>query len=268
MAEVVWCPGDRPRWIFRVCCLSLWACFSGRVPAQEPAPAKPPRIALISPLGVMAGMKTRVILRGWLLKDPTAVVADRSEVRITVVSHAAAAVPGRQKAEQTGDEQLELDVEVPAGFAADSIQISVRTAGGESPPRRLPLGSELPLIQEQEPNDGFRQAQQISVPQLVVGSIHADANVDVYGFELLQATRLRIQVEAASLGSNLDSMLTLWTAGGSIVASSDDAAGTTLSRDSVIETELPAGRYLVTLQDALDRGGPAHPYRLHFRTVP
>ncbi|MFN5734145.1 MAG: hypothetical protein ACK48R_20050, partial [Planctomyces sp.] len=106
--------------------MSLWACFSGRVPAQEPAPAKPPRIALISPLGVMAGMKTRVILRGWLLKDPTAVVADRSEVRITVVSHAAAAVPGRQKAEQTGDEQLELDVEVPAGFAADSIQISVR----------------------------------------------------------------------------------------------------------------------------------------------
>lgn len=267
MAEDSWWHRGSLRWVFSICFLILWVCVHSRVQAQEPTPAKPPRIALISPLGVMHGVKTRVILRGWLLKDPTAVVADSPEVQITVVSHAAAAVPGRQKAEQIGDEQLELDIDVPAGFAADSVRLTVRTAGGESDARRLPIGSLIPLIQEQEPNDGFRQAQQISVPQLIVGGIHADANVDVYAFELSQATTIRIQVEAAQLGSNLDSMLTLWTAGSSIVASSDDSPGTAKSRDSMIETQLPAGRYLVTLQDALDRGGPAHPYRLHVQQV-
>ncbi len=256
------------RTLICVCCMALCQGQGDSLRAQEPSPAKPPRIALISPLGVLPGVKTRVILRGWLLKDPVAVVADRSEVQIAVVSHAAAAVPGRQKAEQIGDEQLELDIEVPAGFTADAVTVSVRTAGGDSAGRRLLIGSVLPLIQEQEPNDGFRQTQQISVPQLIVGSIHADTNVDVYSFELTQATAIRIQVDAASLGSNLDSMLTLWTASGTIVASSDDGSGTVLSRDSVIESALPAGRYLITLQDALDRGGPAHPYRLQIQQLP
>jgi hypothetical protein len=220
-----------------------------------------------------------VILRGWSLKDPTAVVVNSETVRITVVSHAAAPIPGKQKAEQIGDEQLELDVEVPAEHAAGPVQVVVRTAAGESAPHRMPIGSLLPLLQEQEPNDGFRQAQQVTVPQLISGSIHADTNVDVYAFELSQPAHLQIQVEAAELGSNLDALLTLLAADGSILDSNDDrheatkagevpsgATGTVSSesarRDSRLLVNLQPGRYLITLQDAHDRGGPAHPYRL------
>lgn len=261
-----------------VCC-GVWQSLCVVLPAADPPAVKPPRIALLSPLGVLPGQKTRVILRGWSLKDPTAVVVNSETVRITVVSHAAAPIPGKQKAEQIGDEQLELDVEVPAEHAAGPVQVVVRTAVGESLPHRMPIGSLLPLLQEQEPNDGFRQAQQVTVPQLISGSIHADTNVDVYAFELSQPAHLQIHVEAAELGSNLDALLTLLAADGSILDSNDDrheatkagevpsgATGTVPSesalRDSRLLVNLQPGRYLITLQDAHDRGGPAHPYRL------
>lgn len=262
------------------CCFACFLSAHDAVSAQEALPPKPPRIALLNPLSVMSGQRTRVILRGWLLKDPVIVVADNAEIKITVVSHAAATVPGKQKAEQIGDEQLELDIEVPTGFAADAVRIRVRTASGESHPHWMPIHGGTPVVVELEPNDGFRQPQQITSSQLVVGSIHADTNVDVFAVELVQPTKLRIYVEAAALGSNLDSMLTVWTAAGSIVASSDDQTKGELTeavagvsenshlRDSLLLLDLPAGKYLLTLQDAFDRGGPAHPYRLHVQQLP
>ena len=154
--------------------------------AQDPPVIKPPRIAVLSPLGVVRGQKTRVVLRGWSLKDAVVSAPDFPTVSISVVSHAAAAIPGKQKAEQIGDEQLELDVEVPAEVVAEQLQFVVKTAGGESVGRRVPLGAGFPLVQEQEPNDGFRQAQQVAIPQVIIGSVHADANVDVYAFEVAQ----------------------------------------------------------------------------------
>jgi hypothetical protein len=247
-----------------VCCVVLAACAQV-LPAEDPPAAKPPRIALFSPLGVQPGQKNRITLRGWSLKEATAVVADSDGLKITVVSHATAPIPAKQKAEQIGDEQLELDIEVPADHTTRQVQVVVRTAAGESAPRPLPIGSSLPVLQEQEPNDGFRNAQSVSIPQLITGSIHADANVDVFAFELSQPACLQIRVEAAALGSNLDALLTLLTADGSILAGNDDnrsAASPPAQRDSQLQVNLQPGRYLVTLQDAQDRGGPAHPYQL------
>lgn len=200
-------------------------CLACSLAAEDPRPAPVPRIALLNPLGIAVGQKTRLLLRGWALKDPAAVISDRPEVQISVVSHGAAGVPGRQKADQIGDEQLELDVQVPENFASGSIEVRVRTAAGESAPRRLLIGSDLPVLQEVEPNDGFRQAQGVAVPTVISGSIHADANVDVFAFELAHAQELQVAVDAAALGSGLDPVLTLWTAEGAILKSSDDESG-------------------------------------------
>ena len=59
--------------------------------------------------------------------------------------------------------------------------------------------------------------------------------------------------------------LTLFDQRGNIVAVNDDAQvinGTQETKDSKIISTLPAGKYFICLQDAHDRGGPAHPYRL------
>ena len=47
-----------------------------------------------------------------------------------------------------------------------------------------------------------------------------------------------------------------------------DFPASVVRRDSQLSVELPAGRYLLTLQDAFDRGGPAHPYRLYVQQSP
>jgi len=47
-----------------------------------------------------------------------------------------------------------------------------------------------------------------------------------------------------------------------VVAVNDDAHDTKGTKDSKITSVLPAGKYFISLQDAHDRGGPAHPYRL------
>ncbi len=108
-------------------------------------------------------------------------------------------------------------------------------------------------------DDGFRQAQQIQIPQTVDGQIHGDKNVDVFSFDIADPQSVTFEVLARRHGSGLDSLLTLFDHRGHIVAVNDDHDGTT---DSRITTELAAGKYFISLQDAQDHGGPAHPYRL------
>ncbi|MFM7038393.1 MAG: DVUA0089 family protein [Planctomycetaceae bacterium] len=256
---------ERLRTSVVIACILSAAANLCRATAEDPPPAKPPRIAMLAPSGAPVGQTTRLTLRGWTLKDATAVTCDRQDVQISIVSNAAAPVPGKQKADQIGNEQLEVDVTVPAGTPVGTTQVTVQSKSGQSSPHRLYLGSELPLLLETEPNDGFRQAQQISVPQTISGSIHADGNVDVFAFELTLPTRLQISVEAAALGSGLDPMLTLLTQDGAILLSNDDSHE---GRDARITTELPAGKFLIVLQDAHDRGGPAHPYRISIQPDP
>lgn len=223
--------------------------------------AKPvaPKVALCSPLAVPPGATTKVTLRGWFVDKATAVRCDNDQVTLKIVSQGAAAVPGKQDAKQVGDQQLELEITVAAGVSPGRVQLTVVAPDGESTPHVLLVGGDLPVISETEPNDGFRQAQAISPTQIIDGQIHSDGNVDVFAFELTEKTHLKLEVQAQQLGSGLDSILTLYHAAGAIIASNDDQATTT---DSMLEATLEPGRYFVCLQDAHDRGGAAHPYRL------
>lgn len=243
---------------------TLFAAAAGFMPADEASPPEPPRVALLNPLGINANATTRVILRGWNLKDTKSVSADREGVTVNVLKHESATVPGRQKAEEIGDQQLELEIVTPAEPVEGELGLIVETAAGKSAPARLLIGARQPVLTETEPNDSFAQAQLISVPQLVTGEIHADANVDVYRFELSEPQTVRVRVIAGDLGAGLDSLLTLYNAAGNVIRQSDDQPD---SRDSLLQLPLAAGTWLVVIQDAHDRGGPAHPYRLEVTAV-
>ena len=245
----------------------LYTClivFSPIVVHAEDAKPVPPKVAMCSPLAVASGATTKVTLRGWLVDKATAVKCDNEKVTLKIVSQGAAAVPGKQDAKQIGDQQLELEITVAEGVAPGRVLLTVVAPDGESKPHPLLVGGDLPVVAESEPNDGFRQAQAIAALQIVDGQIHGDGNVDVFAFELTEKTNLSVEVQAQPLGSGLDSILTLYHAAGSIIASNDDQAHTT---DSRLEATLEPGRYFVCLQDAHDRGGAAHPYRLVVRTV-
>ena len=234
----------------------------GAVHAQDAAAekkAEPPRIAMCVPLAVPVSQTMKMVVRGWALASATEVRSSSPQVSFKVLSAASVAVPNGQDAKQIGDTQMELEVTVVDGVEPGEAILTVISPTGESPPHRLLIGSVHPLVADSEPNDGFQQAQVIQVPETVDGQIHGDRNVDVFSFDIADPQSVTIEVLAHRLGSGLDSLLTLFDHRGNIVAVNDDHDGTT---DSRITAELTAGKYYVSLQDAHDHGGPAHPYRL------
>ncbi len=253
-----------PRRLSRLSCAGMIVLGATLARAEEAKPSDPPKVAMCCPLAVSRGGTTKVTLRGWLVDKATAVKCDNDQVTLKILSQGAAAIPAKQEAKQIGDQQLELEVTVAAEVAAGRVLLTVVTPGGESKPAVLLVGGDLPVVAETEPNDGFRQAQLIAPSQIVDGQIHGDGNVDVFAIEITEKTNLSVEVQAQSLGSGLDSLLTLYNAAGSVMASNDDGDATT---DSKLEATLEPGRYFVCVQDAHDRGGVAHPYRLVVRTV-
>ncbi len=238
--------------------------FATSVIHAEDAKPVPPRVALCSPLAVPSGATTKVTLRGWLVDKATAVRCDNDKVTLKIVSQGAAAVPGKQDAKQIGDQQLELEVTVAADAPSGRVQLTVVAQDGESKPHALLVGGDLPVVAETEPNDGFRSAQTIATSQIIDGQIHGDGNVDVFAFAITEQTNLSVEVQAQQFGSGLDSIFTLYNATGSIIASNDDQEATT---DAKLQELLEPGRYFLCLQDAHDRGGAAHPYRLRVHPI-
>jgi len=232
--------------------------------AEDAKPLVPPKVALCAPLAIPLETTTKVTLRGWQVDKATAVRCDSEKVTFKIISQGAATVPGKQDAKQIGDQQLEMEINVAEGVSPGRVMLTVVAPNGESAPHALLVGGDLPVLAEAEPNDGFRSAQQIAPSQIVDGQIHGDGNVDVFTFKLTEKTNLGLEIQAQQLGSGLDSLLTLYSASGSLIASSDDQTSTS---DSKLELLLEPGRYFACLQDAHDRGGAAHPYRLIVNSV-
>jgi len=77
--------------------------------------------------------------------------------------------------------------------------------------------------------------------------------------ECAEGRTLVARVDARSYGSAVDAVLTLFDGAGTLVAVHDDGA----TPDAELRVPIVvSGTYRLVLQDALDRGGPTHPYRV------
>lgn len=212
-----------------------------------------------------------------------------------ILSSGAAAVPDKLEAKRVGDRQVEIALTMPSVPPVDGkLELRVVTAAGVSPPYWIGVDVGGKSTEEIEPNDGFGAAQALELTQGVAlkvdGGIHEPRNVDVFRFEARAGERLRGELIAARQGGPLDGFATLFDEAGNIVFQADDAdraadvasvggapAGTAAANSS----EYPAGtavnsgadprwdvvltrtgRYYLALQDAHDRGGVLHRYRL------
>lgn len=126
----------------------------------------------------------------------------------------------------------------------------------------------LPDSMEQEPNNEFASAQDVSLPALVNGRIVQSGDTDLFGFEGHAGDEVVAEVWARRLGSPLDSTLRLLDSAGTTVAAGDDvedkAAGLlTHHADSLLRATLPAeGRFFIQIADAQHKGGREYGYRL------
>lgn len=248
----------------------------------------PPRVALITPLGVSAGATATVKIRGQRLADATAVTVPGAAhpVAATIKSKGKADVPQGSQAGDVGDTQVEVELAVPKDLPPGELRVVVATPAGDTEPHALLVTDPGTSADEKEGNGGFRQAQALSLPAVVRGRIENADDVDVFAFEGKSGRTVVAKVAAARHGSALDPLLTLYDARGSILATSDDTGpdpgageetegraaarrpGARANRDATLRFRCPSdGKYFLSLQDANGRGGAAHVYQVSLRVT-
>jgi hypothetical protein len=187
---------------------------------------------------------------------PTAITT----LAVRVVSKAKRDPPKPFEAARAGDSQVELEVDLPRSEGAAEVTLVLATPNGQvkSPPIAL-LDAEN-AIDEQEPNNGFREAQPIEAGKVIRGSIQASGDVDVYRFTGRAGQKVRIEVLAARAGSLLDSTLSLYDAHGRLLSSNDDSD---LGSDSLLAVILSSdGACYISITDANDTGSAVHGYQI------
>lgn len=248
--------------VSRVSALILTFIVSSLAVRSQAPPKEPPRALIATPLGVTPGKAVRLTVRGLRLDQATEVRCHAPKARARLLAKARAAVPRPEDAPRLGDTQVELELTLPADHPGGTVTISVVTPGGESPPLAL-LVERGPTVAEKEPNNGFRDAQVVTLPLELNGAIGQAQDVDLFRFDGKAGDRLVAEVFAGRVGSALDPQLTLYDERGGFVAGDDDSAG---GSDPRLEIVLPHdGTYFLSLVDANDQGGPLYLYYLSTR---
>jgi hypothetical protein len=213
---------------------------------------------------VKTEVKQKLALRGKGLSDVKEIeVVGVKDAKVKVLGGKAVAVPNSYPGDRVGDSEVSFELELPKEVKPGEVKLIAVGPGGKSAPYTLLLRDELPAVDEKEPNDGFEQAQTITVPSAIEGTIKGERDVDVFKFEGKKGDKLRIEIQAARYGSPLDAMLTLYNAGRRII---DSASETTGNPDPILNVTLPKdGVYYVGVIDANDLGGANYGYRLIIR---
>lgn len=229
---------------------------------KEEKKPEPPRVTVALPLALKTGTTNKIVLRGLNLTNVTALRFTNEAIKASVVlgKKSKAEVPKEADAKKVGDTQISTEIFLSTDALAGTNWFTLTSPDGTSEPKPLLFLRATDLIEEKEPNGGFREAQALSIGQTVSGAIKEAGDVDVFRFAGTAGQSIRLEVFAASAGSALDSLITLHDEEGHMLASNDDAHG---QRDSRLELKLTVtGPHYISVMDANDKAGPTHVYLL------
>lgn len=222
--------------------------------------AESPRVLYPMPLAVAPGAKVKVTLRGARLDAVTEVKASAGVAKLLGKGRKAA-VPNNYPAKKLGDTECDVEVELPKDFAGEVVELTVTSPGGTSEAHKLTVGKQD--VAEKEPNDGFAQAQPLTLPATVAATIGRERDTDVFRFTGKAGQTVSIEVTAAKLGAPTDTLVSLYDADRNVLATADDTDG---HPDPILSVKLPKdGTYFVTVLEAHDLGGPLFGYRLRIK---
>jgi hypothetical protein len=253
---------------FRFAFLSIFA-FAGVSVAQEKKEEKKPgtpKVMTAVPFSALRGKSNTLQLRGMNLAESASARLEGAGAPIAGVLKIKGKLDAARNADpaKVGDSRMEVGFEIPAGVPAAELSLIVTSPGGETKPFKVLLLDPALVVEEKEPNGGFREAQEIKVGQIVRGAIQEPGDVDVFKFLGKAGENVTAEVDASRHGSPLDSLLMLYDAGGHELARNDDGAG---GLDSALQFKLPKeGVYYLCISDANGSGSSAHAYVLSVGT--
>ena len=257
--------------LLRVCAAALWT-VQGLAEGQKPEAKKPepPAIAVVLPLGVEAGSRQKVTLRGLNVTNATAVRLTGLTPTLTgeIKDRGVVAKIDGFDTKRIGDQRLEVELSLPSNTSTGTnIALVVVSPDGESKPFPLFVAAAGQIIGEKEPNNGFREAGALDDGKTVRGALETLTDVDVFRCELKAGQTLRAKVVAERLGATLDATLSLYDAQGRLLTGNDDAQGS--GRDPLLEFKAPsAGRYWLAVSGVTEKAGAAAIYLLTVTTAP
>ena len=221
---------------------------------KEEKKSEPPRIIGAVPFAVIPGATNKIKIRGLNLTNATEVrFPNGGKLAAEIKSRGKAVLPDKADPKKLGDTQLEMELSLPEDFPVGDLPFTVSTPDGEANTNLLCVIARELLLDEKEPNGGFRKPNEIQVPQIIRGVIDPANDVDVFRFTAQQGQKIRLETRSGAYGSMLDPMLTLHDSTGHTLTSSDD---TKESRDALIRFTIPrGGAYFISIIDAHDRGG-------------
>jgi hypothetical protein len=135
-------------------------------------------------------------------------------------------------------------------------------------PSALPFRvSPFPNVLEAEPNNEHKQATatDLYAPVALNGVLAEKGDVDFFRFKAKKGQNFDVNFYARRIGSSLDPVLNIYDGNGKSIAGNDDSGG---GADAYIRFNVPEdGEYVIRVADHLDRGGPAHVYRVELAEV-
>ncbi len=234
-----------------------------RAKAQE-AKNEVARITATEPAAIVSGTKTTLKVRGFMLKESTELRFPKaSEVKSEVKEKKEAAPPKGLENKLVGDTQLLVEITLSADHPAGILEYVISTPTGDAMGKLTVLAVDT-SIDETEPNNGFRESQNLPPNQSARGSIQGDKDVDVYAFTAKAGQQLKVTVVSGS-PLILDAALHCYDARGQFLAAADDNGE---SRDPVLMLKSPTdGVVYVCISSAHDTGGEWHSYLLTVEEV-
>lgn len=155
-----------------------------------------------------------------------------------------------QNMEGSAKLSLKLDPAAPLG----RMDVRASTPLGQTNPMPFEVG-DLPEFIEQEPNSTVDKATPVTTPSIVNGRINERRDRDVYKFKTAKGQKLVFEIISGRLGSQLDSLLTLFNAKGDVLVQNE--------ADGRFEYTFNDGaEYAIGVQDLHERTGPGLVYRL------
>ncbi|MGB4711078.1 MAG: PPC domain-containing protein [Fuerstiella sp.] len=133
-------------------------------------------------------------------------------------------------------------------------------------------GTDLPLIIRRQPHSSFTEANlsgnSLTMPTSVTGIISQPYEIDRYVLNGMKGQKIDVEVNARSLKSPLDPLITITDASKKLLKEADDRSKENL--DAFVQATLPAdGLYEIAVSDRYLHGGPRYFYTLTCRpTVP
>jgi hypothetical protein len=225
---------------------------------KPPAKGAIPKVLYAQPLAVVAGTKAKLILRGTGLEAVSEVRFSPADVKGKLLGKGRTApVPNNYPANKLGNSECEIEIETPKNFVGE-IEVIAVTPTGSSEVHRVIVASSLQV--EKEPNDSFKQAQELALPAQIEGTLGRERDLDVYRIAGQAGQSVRIEVVAAARGAPTDAMLTVYDAQLRVVKIVDDVEGQADPRLTLILP--PGGVCYLVVQEAHDLGGAQFGYRL------